>query len=393
MSATDIVDARDKSRGGEWTRTVLVLLGLGVVAIVLWVWWSFFSLREQQTLRVLFSTGDFAVDGTSSRQGDPQSAAGKGLSTGADGFATVRLSDGSVLKLAPNSTLNIEQARTNAKRDRVSTRLRLVAGTIESRIAEADGRDREISLFSKSVAVGVRGTIFTLQDTGSAARLTVSEGEVEASAANRSVSVRANQGTVIETGRAPQEVSTLLRSPRTVVPLPGASAGEDSLHFAWNPVPQAVAYVVELAEDMAFNRVLRRFQVSWTTGSLPPLARDGRYFWRAASVDARGLRGRFGKPLEFVHEYYHAESRNALQRLDLAGVHKNLARARESIDGEIDRLRARGFREITQGQHAAAKATFETILKLRPGDDSARNGIELADYHLLDDGSARERYQ
>ena len=144
-----------------------------LVAVMGWVWWSFFALKEDQTYRVLFSAGTVstgaASGGAAGQTGSGQAAraAGQRLSTGDDGFISVRLSDGSVVKLMPNTTLDIEDARSNGAGDSFATSLRLLSGEIESRVEEDDGASRDVSVFSNSIAIGVRGTVFTVQETGS----------------------------------------------------------------------------------------------------------------------------------------------------------------------------------------------------------------------------------
>jgi len=368
-------------------RTPVVVTVVCLLAVMAWVWWYFLALREEQGYRVLFSAGAFS--GQAAALGDSP-AAGARLRTGDDGYATVRLSDGSIVKLMPGTALDIVDARASADGQRFRTGLRLLSGEIESEIPRADGRQREVSLFSNSVAIGVRGTIFTVREEGDRARVMVTRGAVEArGGAGAAVPVAADQGTVVNAGEAPQPVSVLPPPPRVTE---AAVVGVDGVRLRWAATPPQPGYLLEIAEDRAFQRLLRRERVAWEAGTVAPLARDGDYFWRVASVDARELRGRYSEPHPFAHTVFLERARGALQGLDPGAVLAHLANAASGLEEEVARLRARGMRLLGGGDHAAARPLLETVLALRPEDREVANALAVADYHLMDYDSARARF-
>ncbi len=357
-----------------------------LLAVVAWVWWWFLALREEQGYRVLFSAGAFS--GHAAAPGESP-APGARLRTGDDGYATVRLGDGTVIKLMPDTALDILDARSSGDGRRFATGLRLLSGEIETEIPRDDGRRRELNLFSSSVAIGVRGTVFTLHEADDRARIMVTRGRVEATGgAGAPVAVDENQGTVVVAGQAPEPVSTLPAPPRP----DAALAAPDGMRLRWRAAPPQPGYLVEIAEDREFRRLVRRERVDRPEATVAPLVRDGEFFWRVAGIDARGLRGRYSDASPLRHTVYLERARAALQSLDPAAVLGHLAQSAGRLDAEVARLRERGMSALDAGDHAAARPLLETVLALRPDDTEVANALAVADYHLLDYASARARF-
>ncbi len=394
MQGSDAPTVTDPGFGLSIPGAMLVFV---LIVVMFWVWWSFIALNKVQTYQVLYSAGDFSTNrpvagaGAGARQTLP--ASGASFSTGSDGFATLQLSDGSTLQIMPNTQLDIVDAKTNAGGDRVLTILRMLSGELVSRIARGDGRDRDVNLYSNAVAIGVRGTVFSLQEEADKARLTVTQGKVEVTGrSGDGLLVKRNEGTVILAGLGPEPVTALLPEPLLQTPAVGAGAGPEGLSLSWAALPGALGYLIEIAEDSNFNRLLRRQQVAWSSGTLTLLERDGQYFWRVAAIDERGLRGRFSSARALTHDAYYLRSRAALSQLQVGAVLKNLDRARQGLDEEIEALRNQGFSQLNAGQFAGAKETFSVVLQLKPEDRLAQNGMGQANYQLLDYRAARSRY-
>lgn len=376
-------------------RTPVIVAAVLLLAMAL-IWWSFFTLREDQSVRVLFSAGTYSVanansgatSAAQSASGIP--AAGTSLSTGDDGFVTVQLSDGSVVKLMPNTSLNIEDARVNAASDRFATSLRLLSGEIETQIERGDGAEREVSLFSNSVAIGVRGTVFTVIQAAEQARLMVTRGNVEANGnVGDSVAVKANQGIVVASNAAVPEAVTLPAAPQ---PQGDAQSADDGMRVAWRTESPQPSYQLEVAQDESFAQLLKRQIVTWQRGTLPIIDRDGRYFWRVASIDASGLRGPYSDAFTLAQDYYLRRSRAALEQGDLKAVRENLALTDQAMDEDIDRLLERALAAISKQRFADATVDLEMVLALRAADAAARNALANAQFHLLDYINARKNF-
>lgn len=377
----------DQPATGRRSGRLALLAGLALVALaaMTWVWGSFYALRHQQSYRVLFSAGDFAAE--------PPGAAAEGtrLSTGGDGYASVQLDDGSVIKLMPDTALDIEVARARADGAKFVTGLRLLSGEIDAEVSRGDGRAREVNLFSDSIAIGVRGTAFAVQEQGGLARVMVTRGQVEARGeVGDAVPVDAGSGAVVKAGEAMGEVTAL---PRPPVVAGTAKATREGMAVRWTSAPARPGYLVEIAEDREFRRLLRRHAVDWQTGTLPPMSRDGDFFWRVAGVDERGLRGGFSAAQPLRHDFHQSLARTALEELDPVAMMGHLARSPFRLDAEVADLRARGFSLLEQGDVAAARPVLEALQGLLPDDSEVANALARADYELLDYAAARNRFK
>ncbi|EDZ97835.1 Peptidoglycan-binding LysM, partial [Burkholderia sp. H160] len=87
-------------------------------------------------------------------------AEGDRLRTGANGFATLELPDGSCVTVAQNGELNIEKLRHVTLTGVVDRLFELRSGEVESRVSHATRRDDRFQIRSPSVVAGVRGTRF-----------------------------------------------------------------------------------------------------------------------------------------------------------------------------------------------------------------------------------------
>ncbi|MFT5446453.1 MAG: hypothetical protein ACI9DC_001620 [Gammaproteobacteria bacterium] len=112
---TTAISPASISSGGPIRRSCRAPVGVGLMllGIMVAVWWSFFALRDDQSVRVLFSAGTYTHEAPGV---EGSRATGTSLKTGRNGFVSVRLSDGSVVKRMPNTHLDIKDARSNSRK-------------------------------------------------------------------------------------------------------------------------------------------------------------------------------------------------------------------------------------------------------------------------------------
>jgi hypothetical protein len=84
-------------------------------------------------------------------------------------------------------------------------------------------------------------------------------------------------------------------------PLDGAKLRGDSVTLRWASMVEAHGYLVQLAADGAFERIVHQWADQRGTELGPPgRLEPGEYFWRVASVRADGRRGPFGDVQRFM---------------------------------------------------------------------------------------------
>ena len=270
-------------------------------------------LRPGSTIRIPFAwlreEADQAevvsVAGTSVTVDSAPAAAGARLGpgavvrTGADGYATLRTHDGSLIALQPRSEARIASLGKFVNTDILSTFVRLVSGRVEALVNKLNGQSR-FEVQTDLAIAGVRGTRFRVAATAASAdakaraQTEVIEGAVSfvasgASAGEAPVSVTAGYGSVTDDNGKPRPATALLPAPQ----IDAGDALQERLvvRFRFPAVAGAGNYRALVATDREFRQGIA--EGAFTTpeikfGDLP----DGEYFLRARSLDALGLEGR-----------------------------------------------------------------------------------------------------
>lgn len=215
------------------------------------------------------------------------------LETGADGYATVELADGSTLTLQPRSRLRIEALKRYRNTDAYDARFRLDSGRVETRSAgQARGAGRQ-ELRTPSAVIGVRGTRFRVSaEERGPSRAEVTEGVVSAARAatpGTAAPVREGFGIVVEQDKPLARPVALLDAPDlTATP---ALQERVALRFGFPAVTGARSYRGQIASDQEFRAVLAEgvFASPEAKFAAPP---DGDYWLRIRGIDVQGLEGR-----------------------------------------------------------------------------------------------------
>lgn len=262
-----------------------------------------------------------SVEGSADASGKPIKVGevfneGNKLATGADGFVTLQLADGSVLTVQSKSTVRLENARQFANSGGVTDSIiRLDAGRVETTVAKQRNSGARYEIRTPTSNMGVRGTVFRVaaeggDSNGARASSEVLEGRVavEGTGTVKSADVALNQGfgTVAEANKAPLPPIKLLAAPVTTG-LP-KRVNESTIEFKFsadvdansdaNQNAKAKKYRGQLARDKAFKNpvadVLAEIQDGAATIRFAPIA-VGEYFLRVRAIDGLGLEGNNGE--------------------------------------------------------------------------------------------------
>ncbi len=187
--------------------------------------------------------------------GQPSAAAREGMRlpigshirTGADASITLAFADDSRLLLREHSELRLDQLSSYGATGMVDTRLRLQRGRSGSRVTPAQGPASRYMITAPTATSSVRGTVFRVSagQDGDPAATEVVEGRVQVGNRHGQRMVAPGQASLsASAGHAPAAVQPLPPAPELdaarlrLAPLP--------LLAAWQPVPQARGYRVEV---------------------------------------------------------------------------------------------------------------------------------------------------
>lgn len=223
---------------------------------------------------------------------------GSELLTGDDGHATVRLVDGTVLRLRPRSRLGLTESRVVPGTPVTRARARLGGGRVEVEAAPSRPGEPGFRIDTPQGVLGVRGTQFRVaseEPDGGAPR---TRGEV-------TEGVVAVRGSGTQEQRVTAGFGTVLGvDGRVAVPVPLLPAPDVSslpvlqervlVRFPLPPLAGVTAWRAQVARDASFDQVLGDLRVDQRPdgselrfAGLP----DGDYRLRVRGVDALGLEG------------------------------------------------------------------------------------------------------
>lgn len=219
---------------------------------------------------------------------------GTEIKTGANGYVTVQLADGSVLRVQSATTAQVERSNHYESAGFFASSLRLIQGRLEALVAHMTGGEPRFEVKTPQALLGVRGTDFriTVDEAQQVTRSEVLDGAVSVGTTSRPRQttqwLAAGFGTQVDHG---QRAGTPVKLP----PGPDLSA-VPALHerilvrVNLPPVPGATLYRAQVADDDAFRHV--QGEVTSPTpefrfANLP----DAHYHLRVRVANAQGIEG------------------------------------------------------------------------------------------------------
>ena len=235
-------------------------------------------------------------------EGGPTSSvkAGQSLPEGArlqvgsaDSFVTVRLADGTLIRVRADTDLRLQLLRRRGRAGSAQSVLELQRGSVETSVPPNGAGERRLEIHTPKASTSVRGTRFAVILPGDERTLTaVTEGRVMVTSPKSAAAtmVDAGQGLAVAADGQPS-------TPRTLLPAPDLSGLPDTVHdadfltLALTPVTAAVAYQVQLARDADLTEVVRDETFTGPSVRLRAVE-DGSYHLAVRAIDSGDLPGR-----------------------------------------------------------------------------------------------------
>jgi hypothetical protein len=239
------------------------------------------------TAEVLQTIGNAQLDGRPLTRG---ALLGEGavVTTGADGFVTLRFADGGLVILQAGSRLLVQRLRRYDGIRQHDTQVRLETGRANSQLTPNPSVGR-FEIATPVAVSAVRGTEFRTQFDAerTLAGAEVTDGTV-AVAGTREVAVPAGFGTTTDASGTPAAPVRLLPAPVFVAAPEQWNRRE--LLVELQPVAGAVEYRAQLARDSALREVIAEGSAREPEVRFAAVA-DGEYWLRVNAVDERSLVG------------------------------------------------------------------------------------------------------
>ena len=227
--------------------------------------------------------------------------------TGSGAMAEIRLADGGVINVRPDSLLTILESSQNPISREQRTALAIQSGEANFQTA-ARGVPGSTTISTPTVrATAERDTTGNIQVAeGGATGLRIFRGQGAAETrAGQKIAIAANQAVNVDAEGAAGPTLSLPTVPQLTAPpnqteITYRTLAGDLTLLMWNPVAGASGYRVMVDFGPSFARPLYDRRVTRTTQMELRTLDAGSYYWKVAALGGEGAEGAFSDPWRFT---------------------------------------------------------------------------------------------
>ena len=223
---------------------------------------------------------------------------GETIKTEKDGYVTIRLVDGSTLRLQSRSELKLERVKRLPGSDATETRIQLPSGQAEVKFNPGTAKASRFEIRTGFASAAVRGTQFRVGADTRGTRTEVTEGTIAfaglpstpgAGPTGESVPIPEGFGSIVDESRKPIAPVRLLDAP--ALPQEPVFQKAPALRLSFPPLEGAVSYRAQFAADAEFQQMFGDAVLSQPEVNFTGL-KAGSYVLKVRAIDKHGLQGR-----------------------------------------------------------------------------------------------------
>ena len=262
------------------------------------------NLMRMATASVDFLQGRVTVLPPPSRSGSAGETAltpgqqvpeGSRVRVAPDAFVSIRLADGSLLKVQADSDVLLQQLRRKGRAGSLQSVVEVERGAMEATVPPRKTQPPALEVRTGIASSSVRGTQFGVYRAATGDTATaVLEGAVQVQAHHAAASARITPGHGAAVGTDGQLQQTTLLPAVKAEQLPPLVEDAQWLDLPLPPLADAAGYLVQVSSDATGREILRNGRVSAQEGAtkarfaaLP----DGPYFLQVRAIDRYGIPG------------------------------------------------------------------------------------------------------
>ena len=212
------------------------------------------------------------------------------IRTGPGSTVNLEFSDGSIVQLQSNSTLQLMVLRTYGETGMSDTRIKLLRGRTRNKVIPKSGPASRFEITTPSAAAAVRGTEYRVRvGDDKSSTVEVLRGMVDLGSRGVARELPGGYGSVAFRDRPPLPAIELLPPP-DIHDLPVTLTTKPPV-ITFGHLQAATAYRLQIARDTAFTALIHEVISKTEQVTLPSLP-DGNYFLRIRGIDDHGIEGR-----------------------------------------------------------------------------------------------------
>ena len=225
-----------------------------------------------------------------------QLAEGTRLQVGEDGYVSVRLADGSLIRVLAGSDVTLDHMRQRTATGTTSVGIGLQRGSVQSTVTRKTTPAQRFDIRTPLAVASVRGTEFDVSVTdGGHTATSVTRGLVAVRTPTHAgtapgADLLAGEGNTVTGAGTLSQTVKLLPAPDLAALPPVLESTDNTVALAVPAVPQAALYRVRFARDEALVQVVRNANFPTPHFRFDGLP-DGPYFMGIRGVDGAGISG------------------------------------------------------------------------------------------------------
>lgn len=223
---------------------------------------------------------------------------GEKIRTLSDSYADILFRDNSQLHLEENAQALIQRMRANLLENTEEASVSIVKGDVKAFLT-GGGKKKRVQVDVPGIKTRINSSNFWIGKDDKVTRIANYEGEIEISSAGEKVVLRENQGSIVRENSRPTPPQALLPSPKHKAPENGTSFSSLRFAFIWHPVTGTDHYILEIAKEAGFDRILWSEKHRDNKGAFPEHLGGGTYYWRVTAYSKDGLPGKPSTPYLF----------------------------------------------------------------------------------------------
>ncbi len=216
---------------------------------------------------------------------------GDSLQVPANAFVSVRLADGSLVRVQSESDVELRQMRRKGRAGTLQSVIDLREGAIEAQVSRQTNGERRFEVRTPAASTSVRGTQFlVMSDDAGRTAAAVDEGSVAVQTGQPAALLRPGQGLSVSANGQIGRPTAMLEAPDIAA---WPSLVEDA---SWVSLPLpamagAVRYQVLLAQDNELTQIVRGGMFTKSPARLTGVE-DGNYIAAIRAIDTNGIPGK-----------------------------------------------------------------------------------------------------